>query len=216
MKNLKLSIIAFVTLFLGVVVFVGCSNEDTSVDNDSDFSVLKREGISSEVSIFLDSFYSTDYKFGKQIETSSDNDDYVVTEVVVNEDRSARGYITTEKLSGKFIYFVDVDRVFYKLTAVDIVEDKTEVFNDIDKNINYFDTDEFDFISIVYEANNNTAGRKFWGSVIEPGACGPNTNGTPGCFRGFIRTYYVLWMETSSGHLLDSNGHPVTEACDCP
>ena len=42
------------------------------------------------------------------------------------------------------------------------------------------------------------------------GACGPNTDGSPGCFQGQYSTYYVFWI----------GGSPkptgITQACDCP
>lgn len=53
--------------------------------------------------------------------------------------------------------------------------------------------------------------RKFWGTELSWGACGPNSDGSPGCFQGQYSTYYVFWIATG-----DSEPTGVTQSCNCP
>lgn len=54
--------------------------------------------------------------------------------------------------------------------------------------------------------------RKFWGTGYSWGSCGPNTDGTPGCFQGQYSTYYVFWIATGPEEPVPG----VTRPCTCP
>lgn len=60
------------------------------------------------------------------------------------------------------------------------------------------------------QMENLEGGRKFWGSDLSWGACGPNTDGSPGCFQGQYSTYYVFWIATG-----DPQPTGVIRACAC-
>lgn len=208
-------------LISAILVFAGCSNENESferdVKNSTDFSeesMMRQE--SSQVTNYLTNFYNTtrsNITYGVDIETVDDNVTVVITEIIVGSDLRARGYVATEKNTGDFLYFVDVDRNNFVLTANDIVNNKQDVINDIDKNSDYLNYDEFDFIKVVNDANNNVIQRrKFWGkgkTTCREAYQGLDiATGTELCITLCQTPYYVFWMNVSPGEYIVGGAHP--------
>ncbi|WMI68166.1 hypothetical protein [Mangrovimonas sp. YM274] len=146
---------------------MSCSNESESIDvlnAQETNSSQQRSSLSTDIDNFVSSFYNSSFEYGSSIETTDDIGTYTVTEVLVNSESRARGYVVTEKSSGKFLYFVDVNRIDYEMTSIDITINETKITNNIDSHNDYFLTNEFDFIGII-QTENSSSGRKrkFWG-----------------------------------------------------
>lgn len=171
MKHLK-NLFAFFVI-LGSFLTLSCSDEAilTSETTSSlkskeqiNLSFSQREESNSEVSEYLTSFYKKDFSYRESIETYDDEGYYIVTEVIVDKELSARGYVVVDKNSGDFLYFVDVDRINYVLTAVNIATSETILISNINSASNYESTNGFDFMKIIEEYNNDsTTKRRFWG-----------------------------------------------------
>ncbi len=190
MKTISFKFLAIFMLLSGFFLFVGCSKEDSQENVEIDNSMLQRFSFNSEVDDFVDKFYKDNFEFGESRETSDEANTYLVTEVLVNSETSARGYVVTEKSTDKFLYFVDVDRVDFKLTTVDILVNSTKVFTEINNHEDFLITNKFDFIKIVDNANSNPQQRRrFWGwSGWQP--MGPCENGQ----QAVVNVHYVLWL----------------------
>jgi hypothetical protein len=177
MKIIKTTFFSLLVLFIGTSLITSCSN-----DNETNISVSENAKISN----YLKSFYLTNYKLGKSVETnpksissdlnrSTEVENLVITEVFVGDATTARGYIITDKNTNDFLYFIDVDRVNFTLTSVKIDVNDTKIFNGIDELDKYLSTDEFDYIKIaedyVPEDESNVLGRRrFWGTGYSLGA----------------------------------------------
>lgn len=205
MKNLK-----FYTLFSLVLLFVitlfGCTKEDNSSSNATE---------SAKVSNYLKSFYNKDFKLGKSVNSklpteinslqrTVEFEDILITEVFVGNDTRARGYIITDKMTNDFLYFIDVDRVEFELTSVKIDVNDTKIFNDINELDKYLSTDEFDYIKIAEDFNNDTSldRRRFWGSgatVCNEVYQSTGSDGTSWCATYCYTPYYVFFMDVNDG-----------------
>ncbi len=123
---------------------------------------------SIDVNDFLSDFYSTDVlAFGASIALNEDEFSYVVLEVVVGNDISARGYVVLNAADSAFLFFLDVDRDNLISTAFDVENNATVVSNEIDVEPMYYETNEFDVIGFLdgdYEDPTLRQGRPFWGS----------------------------------------------------
>lgn len=214
MKAIKLKFIALAILVFGTFIFTGCSDEGSIESPDN--SMLNYR-ITNE-NAFIDEFYSTSWRTGVSASVRDSLNTYVVTEIIVGSDTRARGYLVKDGAAkGDLLYLADVDRTGYVIKTVNLITEEWETITDIDKHPDYSISDKFDFIKIVDDGDyeNQANGRPMFGSVIEPGACGPNTDGSPGCFRGFYVKKYFFWILASNEALTDDNGK-VTEACECP
>jgi len=193
---------------------MSCSKENETNQNVSE---------NAKVSTYLKSFYKTNYVLGKSVETkvnienaslarTTELENYIITEVFIGDDIRARDYVITDKNNNDFLYFIDVDRVSLKLTSVKIDSSETMLFNNINEFDKYISTNKLDYIKIAEDLNNDPSLEtgKFWGSQLSWGSCGPNTDGSAGCFRGEYSTYYVFWI----GGKPRATG--ITEACTCP
>ncbi len=212
MKSIKSTLFSLLVLFVSTSLLLNCSKDET-----------KKSGtVNAKVSNYLKSFYATNYQLGKSIITkvkkensslskSTEIDNLIVTEVFVGDDTRARGYVITDKSTNEFLFFVDVDRIEFKLTSVKIDTNDTKIFNNIEELDKYISTNEFDLIKIAEQVNSGIIqGRKFWGSNVSWGGCGPNTDGTAGCFQGEYSTYSVFWIEIGGSHPTGN-----TRPCDC-
>jgi hypothetical protein len=151
MKHLKLALFSFIALFVSACILVSCSNDSDTTNSETS---------SKNVETFLKSFYKQNSELGNPKEIKSRNEtntlnrtvemqSYLITEVFVGDDTRARGYIITEKSSNDFVFFLDVNRLSYKLTAVKIETNETKHFNEINELEKYLSTDEFDFIKVI-------------------------------------------------------------------
>lgn len=199
MKHLKLTLFSLIALFISANMLVSCSS-----DNDTNTN----EATNKNVDSFLKSFYSKDYSLGittkinpnsqiSEMSRTATLEDVELTEVFVDNDDKARGYIITNKNTGEFLYFIDVDRDTYTLTSLDVKNSEQKTFSNINDIYNYFSTDEFDFIEIALDDNNstNTTDRRFWGSQISYGTPFEGIDGN--CYQGVYSTYYVFGIAVS-------------------
>jgi hypothetical protein len=184
MKTLKVSIVALATLVLGTVIFISCSNEESTVTPDNS---LMNYRITDETA-FLSEFYNDSWTTGKSATVSDSLNTYNVTEIIVGTDTRARGYLVKDNNTGELLYFADVDRTNYVLKTVDLITEEQEFFTDIDKHPDYNNNGGFDLYQIATDSGPTITipGGRFWGwscgsSYYLPGS---------GCVRNCA--YYVL------------------------
>ena len=163
MEKIKNTAYAVAVLFISTALLTSCSNNG---DSNNDI------GKNAKVSTFLRSFYAKDFKFGKskqfkinnQSNSTTENtgnlaravtfEDVILMEVFVNNEERARGYVINDKDTNEFLYFIDVDRVAYKLTNINIEADEIKVIDDINQLDRYSSTNQFDFIKIAQDLSN--------------------------------------------------------------
>lgn len=189
MKKIISLRLAAITLIAFICITSCSKNDDTNGLNEN-----------AKVTSFLKSFYGKKIKNGTSIDAkvkmtnstttkSEEFGDIVVTEVFVGDETRARGYTITSKETNVFLYFVDVDRIEYKMTTVDIEANQTLIVDNIDELDKYVATNQFDFIKITQDLidQNGQAGtlsktRYSYGSCV---------NGV----RGVYQATFFLWIQ---------------------
>jgi hypothetical protein len=142
MKHLKLTLFSLITLFVSATMLVSCSEDNEITTNET---------TNKNVDAFLKSFYSKDYSLGLSAKVNTNSqfsvlsrtatlEDVELTEVFIDNEEKARGYVITNKDTGEFLYFIDVDRDTYTLTSLDVKNSEQKTFNNIDEIYNYFMT----------------------------------------------------------------------------
>jgi len=106
-----------------------------------------------------------------------------VTEVFVGNQEKANGYVVTDKVTGEFLYFVNVDRTSFILTSVDIDKNEQLTFNNINTNESYTNTNEFDFIEIALNESNNGISNKIGPRFFGTGYSFGSPSNTIPCFK---------------------------------
>lgn len=215
MKHLKLTLFSLIALFVSATMLVSCSEDNETMVNET---------TNKNVDSFLKTFYSKDYVFGQSAKVNPNSqisamartaslEEVELTEVFVDNETKARGYIITDKNTGEFLYFIDVDRDTYTLTSLDVKNSEQKTFYNIDDIYNYFSTDEFDFIEIALDDNSNTevAGRRFWGSQYNQGPCGEAGAGMAYVYQD----YYVFGIRVKHQQQfsLTDSSQPLVEPC---
>ncbi len=191
MKHLKLTLFSLIALFVSATMLVSCSEDNETTTNET---------TTKNVDSFLKSFYKKKIELGKPLKINSDKDNnllnrtteiqnYSITEVFVGDDTRARGYIISDKETNEFLYFIDVDRVDYKLTSINIDENEMKISENINTLDNYLSTNEFDYIEIAEDINSGLPqSNKFWGwGNWQYTEC---KNGK----KNAIRVYHILWL----------------------
>ena len=183
MKTIKKTVITLLVLFMGAIIITSCSKE-----NDTNKNVSQN----AKVSAFLKSYYSKDFELGESIKTkikrkanplakSEEVEDVKITEVLVGDDIRARGYVITDKTTNVFLYFVDVDRIDYKMTTIDIDINDVTVLKDINEMDKYISSNEFDLIKVsqdyLLELNSGQSPKPFLRWAYEQGPCGEAGDG---------------------------------------
>jgi hypothetical protein len=222
MKTFKNKFFSLLFICVGTVIISSCSNDNPTINENS--QNLKEN---SKVSAFLKSFYSNEFEFGKSanitkkseltatLSKSIEVEDCIITEVFTTNSLQANGYVITDKVTGDFIYFIDVNRLTYKLTSVDITLNNSKIISNINNVESYFDTNEFDFIEIAQQnyninsINNRTQAPKFWGSSYSQGPC----NQTTGLAQLF-EDYHVMGIRVQHEPSIGVDGFNVYEPCD--
>ena len=158
----------------------------------------------SKADLYLREFYKTDYHIGRSVESRilksniSENartieyEDVILEEVFIGEEEKARGYIVFDKYTDEFLYFVDVDRIDFKLTAYDASVNQTIIKENIHLLQEWAESNKLDFVKLFEDYNQavnsgNQERRRFWGWT------GWTTVG--GCDEGWqtvIRKHYIL------------------------
>lgn len=211
MRHLKLTLFSLIALFISANIFISCSNDNETTNIET---------TNKNVDSFLKSFYSKHYSFGESAKVNQNSpfsvlsrtatlEDVELTEVFVDNQEKARGYVITNKNTGEFLYFIDVDRDTYTLTSLDVKNSDQKTFNNIDEIYNYFTTDEFDFIEIALDDSNSTGttDRRFWGwqSWVD---CDESTGmGT------LMETYYVVGIGVKTRKVVGIGGGDVIQPC---
>lgn len=218
MKHLKLNIFTLIVLFISTNIFVSCSDENESPVNESS---------NKQVESFLKSFYNQNSELGSPVEFKSSTnssalnrtaelESYLITEVFVGDDTRARGYLITEKSTNNLVFFLDVDRIDYKLTTVKVETNDTKVFNDINELEKYLSSDEFDFIKIIEDPEFEDPIQTEPDPVAlrvryDYGAC---VNGVQGVYQAtyFLGIRFTKWTATVEEN---SNGNLVHATVPC-
>lgn len=191
----------FASIFVLTAVIVGCSKDDGNKqysfsNSEPDFLI----SFPSEISDYLDDFYNNStYSIGTSISTTDSTlGSFTVTEVILEGDSNARGFVCMDGNEDYFLYFVDVDRSRKELSFHDIVNETSETFYGIDSLEYYNETNEFDYMYIIDNINHglepngdtpdpNAKKRKFIGSVT---TIGPPLLGM--CWQ--CTTFYIFWI----------------------
>lgn len=161
-------------------------------------------GSNAKVAAYLKSFYKTDYHTGKSVETRILNsnisvnartieyEDVILEEIFIGDEERARGYVVTDKYSNEFLYFVDVDRIDFKLTAYDATVNQTIIKENIHLIQEWAESNKLDFVKLFDDYNQamssgNQERRRFWGWT--------EWTKVGGCDEGWqtvMRKHYIL------------------------
>ncbi len=191
-------IISAILLLVVAGVAINCSKDDAA-------AVPQAVSQKSEIRNYLKNFYSTDkIKEGRSIAVKSERspsadskniviDNYRLTEVFVGNDTIARGYVVTDRDTDDFHFFIDVDRVNFKLTDVKIDNGDTKVFDDINLLDKWLTTNKFDIYQIAADYNTDTQvildKRPFWGWS----GWHPMNGDCSGGHMTMINVHYSFW-----------------------
>ena len=208
-KFISLRILAIT--IIATIGITSCSKNDETNDGVNG---------NAKVSSYLKSFYSKEFQLGKSVDTkmnkttsafskSVEIESVMITEVFVGDETRARGYIITDKSTNEFLYFLDVDRIDYKLTTVKIDVNDTEVYQNIDELDKYISTNQLDFIKIAEDLviSPDLVASKFWGSSWSQGPCDPETG-----LAQLFHDYHVIGIRVKH-HAELSHGEPMYEPC---
>jgi hypothetical protein len=133
------------TVVLGTVIFISCSDEGSTVTPGN--SMLNYR--ITDANAFINEFYGISWRTGTSTSVRDSLNAYVVTEIIVDTDTRARGYLVKDEEKGDLLYFADVDRTGYVMKTVDLVTEEWETITNIDQHPDYHSSDEFDIIKII-------------------------------------------------------------------
>lgn len=193
MKQLKITIFGLLFLLFGATMFWACSSEEEKTLAQSDTKANLRTFSNEELvdlQHLVNEFYDREVTFRTGATATVEEGEvfYDCTEIIIDSDTRARGYLVSDHTTGEFLYFADVDRTSYVLKTLDIVYAERETIVDIDHHPDYYNLGEFDFYQIAADGPRITLppGGRFWGW-----SCGSSYY-LPG--EGCVRTcaYYVL------------------------
>lgn len=211
----KLYFLTLTILFFSTFLIISCSNDSETNQNLSK---------NAKIDKYLKSFYSSNYQLGESTEAKEKNNllalsrteefnNILVTEVFIGNDTRARGYIITSKETDDIKYFIDVNRIDYKLTSVDFEQNSTNFFEQINLNENYIISDEFDLIKIFKDPNiiivtNPGYIYTVQGTQYSYGSC---FNGVRGVYKAYF-LFKIQWTDWTP--VLDDDNHHITVGCN--
>lgn len=215
MKHLKLTLFSFIALFISASTVISCSS-------DNDNNQIQEHDLDHKTDAFLKKFYSSDYHLGKSATASNSNpyglqnrsahvDNYIVTEVFVNNEVRASGYLFENLQTNKYENFIDVDRINYILTSVNLQNNEVEVQNRINERPEYSLTHEFDIIRVIenpINTNPSNPGYVTYGWHYEWGACRDG-------FRGKYKAYYFLGIRLTQWEPVKKDDGVTNETYPC-
>lgn len=201
-------------LLIAVFSITSCSKNDEVDESEND-----------AISSFAKSFYRQNISYGESAETklkwptsslarTEEYGDVKITEIFVGNEERARGYAITSKDTDVLLYFVDVDRVEFKMTTIDIETDQVKIAGGINELEKYAITNQFDFIKIAQDLNTDlNPGNVTNGWHYSYGSCRDGR-------RGVYRAYFLFgfqWTNWTAVQEPNSSGTGYTNAtvaCD--
>lgn len=159
MKTLKVSIVALATLVFGAVIFISCSNEESTTNPDSSLTNFRI----TNANAFINDFYRTSWTTGVSATVEDSLKAYLVTEIIVGTDTRARGYLVKDKATHELLYFADVDRNNHVFRTVNLITEEEETFLDINRHPDYGISNGFDIIKIIDDVVGVQPMGWFWG-----------------------------------------------------
>ena len=158
----------------------------------TNFNEISVSSTNEEINAYLVKFYQSKYSFGKSTSVLDEKKSVIIlTEVILEGDKRARGYVAISKETDDFLFFVDIDRDKFEITTFDVTSNKIENFKNINKSENYNTTNEFDLIYSI-DNNTNTEKIKFWGWSCGNQIILPNGD----CVRSCV--HYIFWIENGN------------------
>jgi len=177
---------------------IACTNDEAIVSDENKETSNFAGKTSDEGYLYAKAFYQSNLSFGKSVDVIDPDtkQGVTITEVKVNNEARARGYVVKQIKTDVFLFFADVNREKDVLTVYDANTDKQEIFSNLTKNEDYKTTQKFDFIKFTPQKVTAAKGCGFWKKVW--GSCtfhriGVPVEGSPGyCADYSIRNTYFL------------------------
>ena len=224
MNKLKFTVFAVLGTAVLTMGLFSCNNEEVINSQQENVKTVNSDlksrpaTTSDEGYSYALSFYNTEISLGESVNLidSETSQGVTVSEVIVNGDTRARGYIVNRLNSGEFLYFTDVDRTEDVLTTYEKNTTETLTFTNLIESPDYLITDKFDFIEYsqsymtTYGKNCNCSfWRKLWGNCDREVEKRPVTGGSGGC---------MTWTKQDShflGFTLGDTWLPSSGIVDC-
>lgn len=215
MKKVKHLALSLIGATLVTASLFSCSNEEINHQPESKELNSNVQGkpatTSDEGYSYALSFYSGDISLGRSVDLvdPDTNEGVTVTEVTAYGDSRARGYIVNKLENNDFLYFADVNRSSNVLTIFEKATSQTVIYENLTEEIDYLNTNKFDFIEYSPEYTTYGSGWKFfgWGSWKKVGGCDESGHQT------WHRSYYFLGIKFNS---LDGCYNPHVPCGDNP
>src|SRR5690606_3609375 len=217
MKKIKIFALGIIGATLITTGLYSCSNEE--VNNPQQENTEQNTNLQSKPAttagdgyVYALDFYGTDISLGRSVDLvdPDTSEGVTVTEVTVDGDTRARGYIVNKVENNDFLYFLDVDRDTDILTTFEETTDEVLTFNNLLESPDYLDTDKFDFIEYSQDYMTYGSGCGFWKKVW--GSCITRywyeIGNDDGCTEYPVRQDYFLGMRMGPEYVDTMNGRP--------
>ena len=172
-------------LLIATSVLIGYFENDHSVASKK---VNYSQSVLDRFNLINDFYQNQFWTKGDVISYRASEAEYEIAEIIVANDSKARGYLI--KQNQEYISFVDVNRLYNKITVFDFSANEKLVFDNIDQNTDYVQTSGYDFIKVISDRDSDDSQPEniFWGW-----SCGVeySDNTEENCFRNCC--YYILW-----------------------
>lgn len=144
---------------------IACTN-DQAIGSDENKETSNFAGKTSDEG-YAKAFYQSNLSFGKSVDVIDPDtkQGITITEIKVNNEARARGYIVKQIKTDAFLFFADVNREKDVLTTYDANTDKQEIFSNLTNSKDYLTTEKFDFIKYTNQKVTAAKGCGFWKKV---------------------------------------------------
>gem|GEM_PF-939902 len=198
MKKIQFYSLLFISFIVMMIGLIACTNDEAIVSDENKETSNFAGKTSDEGYLYAKAFYKSNLSFGKSVDVIDPDtkQGVTITEVKVNNEARARGYVVKQIKTDVFLFFADVNREKDVLTVYDAITDKQEIFSNLTKNEDYKTSEKFDFIKYANQKVTAVKGCGFWKKVW--GSCtfhriGVPVEGSPGyCADYSIRNTYFL------------------------
>jgi len=191
------------TLIFATAFFVACSSEEEQTINN-ELNLMHRPSgvVSLDLEEKVTSFYGDNVTFttGRTASTRVNGVYYYCTELIINSDTRARGYIFSEQLTENFLYIAYVDRINYVLRTYDFINNESYSISEINNHLDYENSNGLDFIEITNNSEKKqTYRRPIFGesTTYEYTPCGVCT-----CVWE-VSTVYIFWIKFQSKEMVN-------------